>query len=70
MDAVGVPMRTLQEWMGATVTESTTERYAHYAPSQHVSAMVERACASSSQRHIRRHNLSEPQLTEQHLEPR
>ena len=31
MAAVGVPMRTLQEWMGHS-SSKTTERYADYAP--------------------------------------
>jgi integrase len=35
-------MRTLQEWMGHR-DMSTTERYADYAPSQHESALMERA---------------------------
>lgn len=42
MAAAGVPMRTLQEWMGHRHL-STTQRYADYAPSAHESAMVERA---------------------------
>ncbi len=37
-------MRTLQEWMGHRDI-STTERYADYAPSQHESALMERAWA-------------------------
>jgi integrase len=44
MAAAGVPMRTLQEWMGHRDI-STTERYADYAPSQHESALMERAWA-------------------------
>jgi integrase len=42
MAAAGVPMRTLQEWMGHRDI-STTERYADYAPSQHEAALMERA---------------------------
>jgi integrase len=39
MAAAGVPMRTLQEWLGhANMT--TTERYADYAPSTHEAALV------------------------------
>ena len=39
MAAGGVPMRTLQEWMGHCDL-STTQRYADYAPSTHEAAMV------------------------------
>ena len=46
MAAAGVPMRTLQEWMGHRDI-STTERYADYAPSQHESDLIERAWARS-----------------------
>ncbi len=42
MAAAGVPMRTLQEWMGHRDIE-TTQRYADYAPSAHESAFVEAA---------------------------
>jgi integrase len=45
MAAAGVPMRTLQEWMGHRHL-STTQRYADYAPSPHEAAMVERAFAA------------------------
>ena len=34
MAAAGVPMRTLQEWMGHHQI-TTTQRYADYAPSLH-----------------------------------
>ncbi len=40
--AAGVPMRTLQEWMGHAQLQ-TTEIYADYAPSSHEKEMVERA---------------------------
>lgn len=40
--AAGVPMRTLQEWMGHAQL-STTEIYADYAPSAQEKAMVEQA---------------------------
>lgn len=40
--AGGVPMRTLQEWMGHRDIQ-TTMRYADYAPSSHEVAMVEAA---------------------------
>jgi integrase len=39
MAATGVPMRTLQEWMGHRNIE-TTQRYADYAPSAQESALV------------------------------
>ena len=39
MAAAGVPMRTLQEWMGHRDIE-TTQRYADYAPSPHEAALV------------------------------
>jgi integrase len=43
--AAGVPMRTLQEWMGHAQLQ-TTEIYADYAPSSHEKEMVERAFAA------------------------
>jgi integrase len=46
MAAAGVPMRTLQEWMGHRDIK-TTQRYADYAPSPHESALMERAWTSS-----------------------
>jgi integrase len=49
MAAAGVPMRTLQEWMGHRDI-STTERYADYAPSQHESDLIERAWAPGTRR--------------------
>jgi Phage integrase family len=42
MAAAGVPLRTLQEWMGHRDFK-TTLIYADYAPSAHESQMVERA---------------------------
>ena len=42
MAAAGVPMRTLQEWMGHRDI-ATTQRYADYAPSAHEAAFVEAA---------------------------
>jgi integrase len=42
MAAAGVPMRTLQEWMGHRDFK-TTLIYADYAPSEHEGEMVERA---------------------------
>ena len=45
MAGTGVPMRTLQEWMGHRDIE-TTQRYADYSPSAHESAFVESAFGS------------------------
>lgn len=59
MAAAGVPMRTLQEWMGHRDLK-TTERYADYAPSPHEHALAESAFA---RRTVRRTNLSESQVT-------
>jgi integrase len=42
MAASGVPMRTLQEWMGHAHLQ-TTEIYAHYAPQPHEKEWVEQA---------------------------
>jgi len=42
MAAAGVPIRTLQEWMGHRDIE-TTQRYADYAPSAHEAAFIEAA---------------------------
>jgi integrase len=47
MAAAGVPMRTLQEWMGHRDL-ATTQRYADYAPNAHEVAMVDRAFADTS----------------------
>jgi len=44
MAAAGVPLRTLQEWMGPRDI-TTTQRYADYAPSEHEGEMVEAAFA-------------------------
>jgi integrase len=44
MAAAGVPMRTLQEFMGHRDVE-TTQRYADYAPSAHEAEWVRRAFA-------------------------
>lgn len=45
MAAAGVPMRTLQEWMGHR-DQQTTQRYADYAPSAHEAALVAKAFAA------------------------
>jgi integrase len=42
MAAAGVPMRTLQEWMGHRDL-ATTQRYADYAPYEREVEMVDRA---------------------------
>lgn len=47
MAAAGVPMRTLQEWMGHRDIQ-TTMRYADYAPSAHEAAMVAAAFGGSN----------------------
>ncbi len=65
MAAAGVPMRVRQEWMGHR-NIATTERYADYAPSQHESALIERAWAPSgsqgpvlSESHITSHDATD-----------
>ncbi len=60
MAAAGVPMRTLQEWMGHRDIQ-TTQRYADYAPSQHESELIERAWQARGP--VRGPVLSESQLT-------
>jgi integrase len=57
MAAAGVPMRTLQEWMGHRDL-ATTQIYADYAPSAHEAEMVAAAFARGSNRGS---NLSESQ---------
>lgn len=49
MAGAGVPLRTLQEWMGHRDFK-TTLIYADYQPSEHESAMVERAFGQDSKR--------------------
>ena len=63
MAGAGVPMRTLQEWMGHRHI-STTQRYADYAPSPHEAAMVARAFERGS---VSGSVLSESQATSDHL---
>ena len=58
MAAQGVPMRTLQEWMGHRDAR-TTQIYADYAPSAHERAWVEAAFGGSD----RGAELSETQMT-------
>ncbi len=47
MAGAGVPMRTLQEWMGHRDI-STTQLYADYAPNPQEAALVEAAFAATS----------------------
>jgi integrase len=42
MAAAGVPLRTIQHWMGHADSK-TTQVYAHYQPSEHEVEIVERA---------------------------
>jgi integrase len=59
MAAAGVPMRTLQEWMGHRDL-ATTQRYADYAPSAREAEMVARAFERATDPST---NLSESQVT-------
>ena len=59
MAAAGVPMRTLQEWMGHRDIQ-TTMRYADYAPSAHEARMVDDAFTREG---VPEGNLSEPKET-------
>jgi integrase len=61
MAAAGVPMRTLQEWMGHRDL-ATTQRYADYAPSTREAEMVAAAVAHA-RGSIRGSNLSKSQMT-------
>lgn len=65
MAASGVPLRTLQEWMGHRDFK-TTLIYADYAPSEHESEMVERAFAAGIKAGIK---LSETEQNSGHLSP-
>lgn len=56
MAAAGVPLRTLQEWMGHR-DYKTTLIYADYAPRSHERQMMERAFRTSSDAHDRAHEL-------------
>jgi integrase len=42
MAAAGVPLRTIQEWMGHEDAK-TTAIYSHYQPATHEAALVDRA---------------------------
>jgi integrase len=64
--AAGVPLRTIQEWMGHADAK-TTEVHRHYAPDPtHGADMVERAF---SRRSNSRSNLSETESTSEDLKP-
>ena len=64
MAAAGVPMRTLQEWMGHRDLQ-TTLIYADYVPNAGEVEMVDRAFADplTPRGHIRGHMLSAPEVT-------
>jgi hypothetical protein len=64
MAAAGVPIRTLQEWLGHRDIE-TTQRYADYAPSPHEAELVARAFSSRGT--SRGTSPSESQITSDHL---
>jgi integrase len=59
MAAGGVPLRTLQEWLGHRDL-ATTQIYADYAPSPREAEMVATAFARGS---VRGSNLTEPEVT-------
>jgi integrase len=44
MAAAGIPLRTLQQWMGHADAK-TTQVYSHYQPSEDEAGVVDRACA-------------------------
>ena len=70
MAGAGVPMRTLQEWMGHEDI-STTQRYADYAPNPHEVAMAEAAFEAPRRpaRSQSRPDLSESQVISGDLGP-
>jgi hypothetical protein len=63
MAAAGVPMRTLQEWMGHR-DFATTLIYADYQPSDREAELVERAFGAVLNPVL---NLSEPEMNSEHL---
>ena len=65
MAGAGVPLRTLQEWMGHR-DYKTTLIYADYAPDAHERELVERAFARGADRGT---ELSEAGLTEANANP-
>jgi integrase len=62
MAAAGVPMRTLQEWMGHA-SINTTMVHADYSPSAHENAMAERAFGTKSGTNLSRTNRTSDDLT-------
>jgi site-specific recombinase XerD len=66
MAAAGVPMRTLQEWMGHRDFK-TTLIYADYAPSEREADLVEAAFAGAGTNPVT--NLSASQDNSDQLEP-
>jgi integrase len=67
MAGAGVPMRTLQEWMGHRDLQ-TTQRYADYAPSAHEAAYIAAAFGPSRGTN-RGTNLSESTVTQENPSP-
>jgi integrase len=67
MAGAGVPMRTLQEWMGHRDLQ-TTMRYADYAPSAHEAAYIAAAFGPSRGTN-RGTNLSESTVTQENPSP-
>ena len=63
MAAAGVPIRTLQEWMGHSNIQ-TTLIYADYQPSEHEAEWVRRAFTVDPARgHNGGHEVTEPEST-------
>ena len=62
MAAAGVPIRTLQEWMGHASVH-TTMIYADYSPSEHENAMAERAFGTKSGTNLSRTDRNSAQLS-------
>ena len=64
MAAAGVPIRTVQAWMGHADI-ATTQRYAHYAPSPYEVEWVSRAFGAgpTGPRYQSGTNLSESHVT-------
>jgi hypothetical protein len=68
MAAAGVPMRTIQEWMGHRDIQ-TTQRYADYAPRTRDAELVAAAFAPAARGPVRGLNLSESEGTSEKLSP-
>ena len=62
MAAAGVPMRTLQEWMGHAPI-NTTLICADYSPSEHENAIAERAFGSNPGSNLSRTDSNSDQLS-------